>query len=109
MMARLHTVPPRLGSAPARVSPAPTLSGKRITGRALQARRLRIWSENPYCVDCGALTGYPGGFELDHIVALVNGGQDVDSNCAVRCLACHAVKTAMDMQQAGQRAGMPAQ
>ena len=72
---------------------------RRITGRKLQARRLRIWSRDPHCVDCGALTSHPDGYELDHVIALVNGGDDTDGNCAVRCVSCHERKTRRDLGQ----------
>jgi 5-methylcytosine-specific restriction protein A len=78
----------------------------RIRGRKLQQRRLRIWSQNPCCAKCDKLTTYPNGFELDHKVALDNGGPDTDENCQVLCVArdkqgnktgCHVDKTAKDM------------
>ena len=72
---------------------------RRITGRKLQARRLRVWSRDPHCTDCGELTSYPHGFELDHDVALVNGGSDTEANCKVRCLPCHEAKTRRDLGQ----------
>lgn len=85
-------------------------SPKRITGRALQARRLRLWTANPLCAACGRLTSYPRGFELDHVVRLADGGEDVDGNCQVLCVdrdaqgekvGCHADKTAREKRQDG--------
>ena len=81
---------------------APTLSELRITGRTLQARRLRLWTASPTCAVCGRLTEWPHGFELDHIVRLADGGADADSNCQILCVyyeagrkaGCHADKTA---------------
>lgn len=70
---------------------------KRITGRALQALRLRIWSANPCCAMCKRITAYPAGFELDHIVALTNGGTNEDGNLQVLCFPCHEIKTAADI------------
>jgi 5-methylcytosine-specific restriction protein A len=84
----------------------------RLRGRKLQARRLRIWSQNPCCAKCGKLTAFtarPGGFELDHIDPLKadgGNGEDTDENCQVLCVdrdrygnktGCHAKKTADDM------------
>ncbi|MEV8518660.1 HNH endonuclease signature motif containing protein [Dyella marensis] len=86
---------------------APTPSEKRITGRALQRRRQRIWTQDPRCAHCGRVTEYPSGFELDHRVPLHQGGDDVDSNCQVLCAGpdgCHARKTAGD---AGRRPDPP--
>ena len=43
---------------------------KRITGRALQKRRLSVWTKDPCCAVCRRLTAFPRGFELDHVVPL---------------------------------------
>lgn len=84
------------------IQPAQTLSDRRISGRRLQDRRWRLWKKDPHCVDCGRLTEYPGGFELDHEVRLDQGGADEDFNCRIRCVhwdangmkaGCHAEKT----------------
>ena len=72
-----------------------------MRGHALQKLRLRKWTENPYCAICGKLTQYPGGFELDHIVALANGGADTAENCQILCCGvdgCHNIKTARDLR-----------
>lgn len=105
---RLRTVPPRLRPAPDRARPAETRSDQRITGRRLQDRRLRLWAARPYCAACGALTRYPDGFELDHVVPLAAGGADTDDNCQILCIACHASKTRADMsalREPAERAG----
>lgn len=73
----------------------------RVSGRALQARRLRFWSADPCCVKCARLTDWPSGFELDHIVPLFKGGSDRDSNLQVLCLKCHEAKTADDTGRIG--------
>lgn len=100
-MARLKTVPPRLNAVASRLGQLPTPGERRITGRQLQARRLRIWAADPRCSDCNQETRYPDGFELDHEVALVNGGQDTDENSRVRCIECHKAKTRADLRQVG--------
>lgn len=70
----------------------------RLRGRKAQERRLRIWTADPTCAACGKLTEWPNGFELDHIVALVNGGSDTDENLQVLCpTPCHQDKCARDM------------
>lgn len=82
-----------------------TLSDRRMTGRKLQDRRLRLWSKDPRCAHCGRLTDYPSGFELDHRISLFQGGEDTDENCQVLCVwyqpdgskqGCHAAKTAAE-------------
>ncbi|HGW4115666.1 TPA: HNH endonuclease [Serratia marcescens] len=50
---------------------------------------------------CGRLTEYPHGFELDHKVALHQGGADTDENCQILCCGdegCHLKKTKADMK-----------
>ena len=101
-MARLQTLKPRLALATSKVKPIATRD-KRITGTKLQDRRLRMWKANPHCAACGRYTLFPHGFELDHKVALYQGGYDTDENCQVLCVerrldgtkgGCHVAKTA---------------
>lgn len=108
---KLKTLKPRLAMAQIRLAAAPTPSAKRMTGRKLQDRRLRIWSANPHCAHCGALTLYPHGFELDHKVSLFDGGDDTDANTQVLCVTrdahgrkvgCHDAKTRQDMGYRGR-------
>ncbi|KNY09413.1 HNH endonuclease [Achromobacter piechaudii] len=103
---KLTTIKPRLAIAGSRLVTAPTPSAKRMTGRKLQDRRLRVWSTDPHCAHCGALTVYPAGFELDHKVSLQNGGADTEENSQVLCVSrdaygrkvgCHDSKTRQDM------------
>lgn len=73
-----------------------TVASRRITGVALQRRRLAVWSKNPLCNHCQLFVSYPSGFELDHIIPLWQGGQDVESNCQILCVECHKKKTVED-------------
>lgn len=78
-----------------------TTKDNRITGRRLQARRFDIWQKKPYCNACGKLVSYPDGFELDHIIPLMHGGEDTPENCQLLCSGedgCHAKKTRKDLQ-----------
>jgi len=104
---KLTTLKPRLAMAGSRLATAPTPSAKRMTGRKLQDRRLRVWSADPHCAHCGAVTAYPDGFELDHKVPLFQGGHDTDENSQVLCVhydaqgrkvGCHVAKTASDLK-----------
>jgi len=70
----------------------------RLRGRKLQARRLKKWAEaEGCCAWCGKLTNYPDGFQLDHIKAIVNGGEDTEEQTQVLCIPCHDKKTLKDM------------
>lgn len=100
-MARLNTLKPRLSVMNNNRLKPMTVSGGRITGWKLQQRRKRIWAANPCCAECGRLTEYPHGFELDHIVSLYQGGPDTDANCQILCSGengCHLKKTRADMK-----------
>lgn len=49
---------------------------------------------------CGKVTAYPSGFDLDHVTALDNGGNNDDSNMQILCngpAGCHEIKTAHDL------------
>lgn len=94
---RLTTLKPRLTAIDTRRVQPMTTSDSRMTGSRLQKRRLTVWARNPYCASCGCMTAYPEGFALDHIVALVNGGEDEEHNCQILCHRCHDSKTAQDM------------
>jgi len=108
---KLKTLKPPLATARSRLAAAPTPSAKRMTGRKLQDRRLRVWSADPHCARCGGLTLYPNGFELDHKVSLFDGGDDTDANTQVLCVSrdahgrkvgCHDAKTRQDMGYRGR-------
>ena len=70
---------------------------ERIRGRRLQAIRRSHLSAYPLCVHCEAQGHVALATEVDHIVALVNGGEDIDSNRQGLCKDCHADKTRTDM------------
>lgn len=76
---------------------------RRVTGRRLQEIRFLWFSRFPLCVRC-ARKDPPQvtvATQLDHIVALENGGLDFDedqeTNRQGLCDACHLVKTREDM------------
>lgn len=107
-MARLPTLKPRLKPATGRQLATTNTTEQRMTGSRLQARRYRLWLAAPVCVACGQVVSYPSGFELDHKVALFQGGADTDDNCQILCVrfdvvegrqvkvGCHAEKTQAD-------------
>lgn len=86
-------------------------SAGRQTGRALQARRLRLWTADPHCKRCGKLVEFNAipyrGFELDHRIPLFLKGPDTDENCDVLCIPdCHEAKTAEDLKRRRARPRM---
>jgi 5-methylcytosine-specific restriction protein A len=72
---------------------------KRIRGRQLQTLRRRLFLINPLCVLCERAGRLSVATDLDHIVALVNGGGNEEENLQGLCAACHVDKTAVDLGQ----------
>lgn len=63
--------------------------------------RLRIFDRcKGRCQGCGCKVG-PAvkPFAYDHITALVNGGENRESNLQILCDPCHAIKTRKDMAE----------
>jgi 5-methylcytosine-specific restriction protein A len=72
----------------------------RIRGRKLQEIRKRHFEQFPLCVDCQKQGRITIATELDHIIALTNGGHDFDVDPSQKCGLCHdchEAKTAKDM------------
>lgn len=73
---------------------------ERIRGRIGQRIRERVLAANPLCVHCEAKGITRPATQVDHIVALHNGGEEHpydDSNRQGLCDDCHAAKTAVDL------------
>jgi len=66
---------------------------KRASSSVRTRMRLKLWTRNPHCANCGKLTNYPAGFEMDHIVPLSQGGADTEQNCQILCIDCHRAKS----------------
>lgn len=66
---------------------------KRVLSRSM---RIEIAYRQSYkCNVCGRFP-IPPNFEVDHIVELQDGGEDVASNLQALCPACHAEKTRLN-------------
>ena len=60
--------------------------------------KARVWKLNPNCVKCGLPTNDSTRKpQFDHIVALVNGGENREANIQILCAGCHRVKTWNDV------------
>lgn len=53
-------------------------------------------SHNPLCVDCLKVGIIREATQVDHIIALVNGGSEAQENRQGLCEECHRLKTADD-------------
>lgn len=72
---------------------AGTQAAKRLRDRLRADLRRDVW---PVCASCG-VEALPSAVEIDHIVPLSKGGEDVDDNVQVLCGRCHYLKTLADM------------
>lgn len=72
---------------------------KRLRGRKLQERNKRLAEAQPLCVMCLEEGRITPGEESDHIVALVNGGVDDETNLRRLCKRHHEQKTREDLGQ----------
>lgn len=69
----------------------------RQRGRKWMEIRKRWFSEHPLCVVCEAQGRVSEATQLDHRIALINGGKDDESNYQSLCLEHHKEKSARDM------------
>lgn len=73
----------------------------RLRGRKLQTLRARLLADNPLCAMCQAKKPpqVSVATQLDHIKAIVNGGEarPDDDGYQGLCDACHSTKTRADM------------
>lgn len=60
--------------------------------------RLRVYDRySGKCSNCGMEIGARNPWEIDHKIALVNGGLHAESNLRPLCRGCHCVKTISDV------------
>lgn len=71
--------------------------GYRITGRKGQTLRYQHLEKHPLCVYCLDRGITRVAEEVDHIIALANGGQDTSENRQSLCIPCHKKKTEADI------------
>jgi 5-methylcytosine-specific restriction endonuclease McrA len=78
-------------------------------GSMTAQRVLRIFQAHEgKCYRCQRKLGPRDGYDIDHIIALENGGTDDDANLAPCCDWCHTEKSADDHAQAGHGRRMAA-
>lgn len=70
---------------------------ERLRGRKAVAQRERRVQMYPICLECLAEGIVKATDEIDHTIALANGGEDTDDNCQGLCTAHHVDKTNRDM------------
>ena len=72
---------------------------RRTKGRRWRELRALVLRARPLCVYCQARGILTEATEVDHRVALVNGGSDAFENLDPVCRDCHAIKTRADLGQ----------
>lgn len=77
---------------------------KRMTGRKLQAARVRLFTANPLCAQCEKQGRVRLATQRDHVVPLAEGGTDDDSNVQGLCDDCHEEKSLGERLRAQRRA-----
>lgn len=82
-----------------RVSATEKAKIKRLSGRTGMRRRAAWLGAHPLCVGCMSESParYVPATVVDHVVALVNGGADDETNLQSLCGEHHRIKTARDM------------
>lgn len=65
----------------------------RIRGRAWMNTRAKWLSAHPLCIMCEQRGRVTAATEVDHVIPLVEGGKDDDSNYQSLCYAHHKDKT----------------
>ena len=99
---KLNKLKPRLQTLSAtKLQALPAGTVERIRGRKLQRIRDDWFSRHPLCVKCAEKNIYRAATQLDHIIALTNGGKDFDQddgkNRQGLCDDCHDKKTRQDL------------
>lgn len=70
---------------------------ERLRGRAAVVRRARWLQLQPLCVECKRQGYTRAATQVDHVLALANGGTDTADNLQSLCDDCHRMKTARDL------------
>lgn len=71
-------------------------------GAMTPQRRAKLFQmHGPRCAQCTRKMGPADDWDLDHVLALENGGTDADENFQVLCETCHDAKTGGDHALAG--------
>lgn len=99
----MSKAPPKVSASPPRKPWHNNSATKRkITGRALQRERAKLFADQPLCIECAKHGRVSQATIRDHRVALAFGGLDIASNTQGLCQACSDEKTRAESAE-GQR------
>jgi 5-methylcytosine-specific restriction protein A len=65
----------------------------RVRMRLIQEKNWKCWKCNRFL-----LPSINTRFHIDHRIALINGGENRESNLQALCTECHMIKTAIDVK-----------
>ena len=106
MMAQLQILKPRISMAVGKVvmadQPRNPEAEQRVRGSKWMAIRARWFREHPLCVHCQEQGRVTAANRLDHVIPLIDGGKDDDSNYQSLCEPCHDIKTAAEAKARGR-------
>jgi 5-methylcytosine-specific restriction enzyme A len=71
----------------------------RLGARARQKRNARILQLYPFCALCEQKGFVSASTQVDHRLALIDGGDDSDANCWGICDECHKAKTTAEARR----------
>lgn len=63
----------------------------------LRVRLRRLEAAGAKCADCKSKLGPRNPPEYDHVISLINGGENRETNIQCLCKACHRFKTKQDV------------
>jgi 5-methylcytosine-specific restriction enzyme A len=64
-----------------------------------------MWLDlHPLCAECARQGRVRAAEEIDHVIALADGGSDTDDNVQGLCLPCHVAKSTREREQRRGRA-----
>lgn len=105
-MPKLTTLKSGLQRLGGRISALPNTRNpeaeQRTRGRKWMTIRARWFREHPLCVACEAVGKVSAATRLDHVIPLIDGGKDDESNLQSLCIACHDAKTAEEAKARGR-------
>lgn len=78
--------------------------GKTDDQRAPPRVRLRIFERDNRCHLCGCEIQVGQKWDMDHVVALINGGENREANLRPAHRDCHKKKTALDVAEKAKNA-----
>jgi 5-methylcytosine-specific restriction protein A len=104
-MAKLTMLKPRIQMAQPRIRTITQTRNpeaeQRIRGRRWMEIRAKWFRDHPLCAMCEAKGLIRPANRLDHIIPLVDGGKDDESNYQSLCDVCHKDKTAAEARDRG--------